>query len=137
MRRPYGAEQARIFLDKVLPVAPDVTVQIAHLCGAGGYDDPSVDEALSVFIEAIGKQDPRMARVYFDVSSVAGLGDWESKAGVIAERIRQLGLNRVLYGSDGAIAGNHPHEAWQAFKRLPLSEAEFAAIAGNVAPYLR
>jgi predicted TIM-barrel fold metal-dependent hydrolase len=34
-RRPYGAAQAQVFLDKVLPAAPDVPVQIAHLAGAG------------------------------------------------------------------------------------------------------
>jgi hypothetical protein len=28
-----------------------------------------------------------------------------------------------------------PHEAWAAFLRLPLSEAEFARIAANVPAY--
>ena len=37
-KRPYGAREARVFLDQVLPVASDVTVQIAHLAGAGTYD---------------------------------------------------------------------------------------------------
>ena len=31
---PYGREEARIFLDELLPAAPDVTVQVAHLGGA-------------------------------------------------------------------------------------------------------
>ena len=35
------------FLNEVLPVAPDVPVQIAHLTGAGAYDDPLVDQALA------------------------------------------------------------------------------------------
>jgi predicted TIM-barrel fold metal-dependent hydrolase len=74
-KRPYGAAQARIFLNEILPAAPDVPVQIAHLAGAGGYDDPSVDEALAVFVDAIARQDPRMAHVYFDVSGVAGYGN--------------------------------------------------------------
>jgi uncharacterized protein len=56
--RPYGAKEAKVFLSEVLPTAPHVTVQIAHLAGAGGYDDPSVDSALSVFIDAIAKGDP-------------------------------------------------------------------------------
>src|SRR5205085_3816070 len=50
-QRPYGAKQARAFLDEVLPSAPDVPVQIAHLTGAGTYDEPATDEALSVFVE--------------------------------------------------------------------------------------
>jgi predicted TIM-barrel fold metal-dependent hydrolase len=136
--RPYGANQAGVFLNEVLPTAPDVPVQIAHLAGAGGYDDPLVDQALTVFTDAVAKKDPRMTRVYFDVSGVAGLGNWEDKAALIATRIRQLGVDRVLYGSDGAVGGNlAPREAWAAFRKVPLSDAEFRTIENNVAPYLR
>src|SRR6266481_5479707 len=71
-KRPYGPSQATIFLNQVLPAAPDVPIQIAHLAGAGGYDDPSVDQALGVFVDAIAKHDPRMAHVYLDVSGIAG-----------------------------------------------------------------
>ena len=39
-KRPYGAAQVRVFLDQVMPMAPDVPVQIAHFAGSGpGYDD--------------------------------------------------------------------------------------------------
>jgi predicted TIM-barrel fold metal-dependent hydrolase len=38
-QRPYGAEHARVFLETLLPAAPDVPVQIAHLAGSGGYDE--------------------------------------------------------------------------------------------------
>jgi predicted TIM-barrel fold metal-dependent hydrolase len=31
---PYGADEARIFLNEMLPAAPDVPVQIAHLAGS-------------------------------------------------------------------------------------------------------
>ena len=51
--RPYGAREARIFLEQLLPEASEVTVQIAHLAGGGGYDDPATDAALAVFAEAI------------------------------------------------------------------------------------
>jgi predicted TIM-barrel fold metal-dependent hydrolase len=137
-RRPYGASQARALLDEVLPAAPDVPIQIAHLAGAGGYDDPLVDEAVAVFVEAISNRDARMARVYFDVSGVAGLGLWAEKANLIAERIRQLGVDRILYGSDGAGGGNPtPREAWIAFRQLPLTEVEFRTIEKNVAPYMK
>jgi predicted TIM-barrel fold metal-dependent hydrolase len=135
-KRPYGRKQAGIFLRDVLPAAPDVPVQIAHLAGAGGYDDPSIDEALSVFVDAIGKNDPRMAHVYFDVSGVAGYGEWEKKAVLIAKRIRQLGTSRVLFGSDGFGGGNlAPREAWAAFRRLPLSEEDFRVIETSTAPW--
>jgi nucleoside phosphorylase/predicted TIM-barrel fold metal-dependent hydrolase len=136
-RRPYGKTQARVFLNDVMPAAPDVPVQIAHLAGAGGYDDPAVDEALRVFIQAIASADPRTAHVYFDVSGVAGIGQWKDKANLIASRIRQLGVQRVLYGSDGTTDLLRPRSAWAAFRSLPLSNTELHTIASNVAPYMR
>lgn len=137
-KRPYGANEARMFLNEVLPAAPDVAVQIAHLAGAGGYDDPLVDQALAVFVEAIAKQDSRMAHVYFDVSGVAGLGRWLDKVSLVAKRIRELGVERILYGSDGAGGGNlTPRDAWRSFRQLPLSDVEFRTIESNVAAYLR
>jgi predicted TIM-barrel fold metal-dependent hydrolase len=136
MRRPYGARQARVVVD-LLASAPDVPVQIAHLAGAGDYADPTIDEALAVFIEAIAGDDPRMANVYFDVSSVARPGQSASQAELIATRIRQLGLERVLYGSDGAVPGNTPEEALARFRALPLTAAELRTIESNVAPYMR
>ena len=47
--RPYGAEQGRTFLEQLLPQAPDVPVQIAHLADAGGANDIPADSALGVF----------------------------------------------------------------------------------------
>ena len=137
LHRPYGAAQAQSFLNDVMPEAPDVSIQIAHLAGAGGYDDPSIDQALEVFVEAIAKRDVRTNHLYFDVSGVAGLGRWMEKAPLIASRIRQLGVQRVLYGSDGTADLLRPREAWSAFRQLPLSDPEFLTIETNVAPYMR
>jgi len=136
--RPYGAKEAKVFLSEVLPTAPHVTVQIAHLAGAGGYDDPSVDSALSVFIDAIAKGDPRMAHVYFDICGVAGMGQWQEKKTLIATRIRQVGVHRILWGSDGAFGGGvTPEQALRAYQQLPLSVEEFHTIDTNIAPYMR
>ena len=53
-------------------------------------------------------------------------------------RIRQIGVERVLYGSDAAASPlTYPKAGWSAFRRLPLSEAEFRVIANNIAPYMR
>lgn len=132
-QRPYGAPVAKIFLEQVLPAAPHVPVQIAHLAGAGGYDDVAVDEALEVFVRARAENDTRMRLVYFDVSGVAGLGEWRARSADIAKRIRQLGVDRVMYGSDGAVEGNTPATAWANFRQLPLSDVEFRTIATNSA----
>ncbi len=134
--RPYGTREARIFLEQLLPEAPDVTVQIAHLAGGGGYDDPAVDEAISVFVDAIERKDPRMKNVYFDACGIAIPGMWEDKARLIVKRIRQIGINRVLYGSDAATPDDLPKDALERWHKLPLTQEEFHAIENNVAPYL-
>jgi uncharacterized protein len=137
-RQPYGRKAAWTFLTEVLPAASQVDVQIAHLAGAGGFDDPTTDQALAVYVAAVARKDPRMRRVWFDASGVAGLGRWKAHLPRIARRIRQLGVERVVWGSDGAGGQDlTPAQAWQAFTELPLTAAERRTIAANVAPYLR
>src|SRR6266511_54173 len=133
---PYGRTEAHVFLDSILPAAPDIPVQIAHLAGAGGYDS-TTDAALSVFVDAIGRRDPRAKQLWFDVTTVTRSVTREN-AKLLAMRIRQLGVDRVLFGSDAAAGGNlAPRESWAEFLTLPLTEAEFRTIANNVAPYMR
>jgi predicted TIM-barrel fold metal-dependent hydrolase len=136
-KRPYGAAQAKVFLTQILPEAPDVTVQIAHLAGAGGYEDPTIDEALGVFADAIAAKDPRLKHAYFDISGVTRPGIEQDLNRVVA-RVRQLGLDRVLYGSDGGPnASGAPKARLADYERLPFTDAEFRAIADNVAPYMK
>ena len=135
-RRPYGAAEARIVLEKILPSAPNVTVQIAHLAGAGDYD-AATDSAAAVFAEAMRRHDPATARLYFDASGIGILAMDSVARRKMVERMREIGLDRILYGSDGAVPGFGPREYWAAFRTLPLSAAELRAIATNVAPYMR
>lgn len=135
--RRYGADAARVFLNELLPAAPDVPVQIAHLAGAGGYD-ATIDSALSVFTDAIARHDPRMKNLWFDATTVVRPGMSSHQLQQITARIRQLGIERVLYGSDAAANPlAYPQAGWEAFQRLPLTEAEVKVIANNVAPYMR
>lgn len=137
LRRRYGAGAARVFLNEILAAAPDVPVQIAHLAGSGGYA-ADTDSALSVFTDAIAKRDPRMKNVWFDATAVVRSGMTTAELQQIALRIRQLGTERVLYGSDAAASPlAYPQAGWKAFQRLPLTAAEFGVIANNVAPYMR
>lgn len=56
----------------------------------------------------------------------------------VVKRIRQLGVKRLLYGTDVAIGGNlEPRESWEAFCRLDLTDKEIKTVAKNIAPYLR
>jgi predicted TIM-barrel fold metal-dependent hydrolase len=138
-QRPYGAAQAQVFLEKLLPLATDIDVQVAHLAGTGpGYDDPPSDQAMAVLAEAVERHDRRTRRLWFDVATCVDLNISEANAALVAKRIRQVGVKRILYGSDAAVGTNlRPKESWAAFRRLPLTEAEFNQIARNVAPYLR
>lgn len=135
--RNYGRHEALTFLREILPAAPDVPIQIAHLAGAGDYD-PVTDSALSVFVDAIARHDPRVKNLWFDVTSVVMADITPEKAKLVAARIRQIGLGRVVYGSDAHFGGNPaPREGWAAFRKLPLTENEFRTIANNLAPYMR
>lgn len=130
--QPYGREHAQAFLNQVLPAAPDVTVQIAHFAGGGpGY----TDEALEVFAEAIAAKDPRTKNLYFDIATVAD-SQTDAVLRKFAERIRQVGPQRVLFGTD--MGPPMPRQSWSIFRSaVPLTDEEFKTIAANVAPYLR
>lgn len=133
--RSYGRAEALVFLNDLLPAAVDIPVQIAHLTGAGGYDS---DAVLEVFVEAIEKHDPRVKNVWFDVTSVVTADISPDDARLVAARLRQVGLSRVLYGSDAFFGGNPaPREGWALLRKLPLTNRELRTIAGNVAPYMR
>lgn len=132
----YGAEHARIFLEKVLPESPDIVVQIAHLGGGGRY---VYDDVLGVFADAMAARDPRMKNVYFDLTTVVDESVSTQMLDRLAGRLRQIGLDRILYGSDMTdIHHPAPIVAWATFRRrIPLTDDEVRRIAGNVAPYMR
>jgi predicted TIM-barrel fold metal-dependent hydrolase len=138
-KRPYGAVQARAFLEHLLPAAPDVPVQVAHLASSGpGYDDPPAHEAMAVLADAVETGDPRTSRLLFDAATNVGRDSSAANEALMVKLIRQVGVDRVLYGSDAAVGDNlRPREGWAAFRRLPLTDREFEQIARNVAPYLR
>ena len=138
-QRPYGAAQARVFLEELLPLAPDVPVQVAHLAGTGpGYDDPPADSAMAELAAAVRRGDPSTRRLWFDVAAVVDTAITPVQAALVARRIRQVGVERILFGSDAAVGENlRPRESWSAFRRLALTDDEIARIADNLAPYLR
>lgn len=134
----YGREHSEAFLNKILPAAPDIPIQIAHMAASG----PSYhsDDALEVFANACAAGDRRMKNVYFDVASMVTRDTPQATLELVARRIRQLGIRRVLYGSDRAGTSEDRSRGtwdWAAFQRLQLTAEEFRAIAGNIAPYMR
>jgi predicted TIM-barrel fold metal-dependent hydrolase len=132
-------EKAKAFVNQVLPVALDIPIQIAHLGGSGpNYDG---EETLKVFVDAITSGDSRMKNIYFEVSSEITKETPQATLELVAKRIRQLGLQHVVYGSDRAGTRDDRSKSgnwdWAAFLRLPLTQKEFKTIAENVAPYIR
>lgn len=137
---PYGKEQAEAFLKELLPATPDVVVQIGHLWGGNQF----VPSALKVFADAVAVGDPRAKNLYFDLTEIepaaAITKNPEKTMQEIAQFIRQIGLKRILYGSDAAATSNAPPTSlrWARLRgKLPLTNKELRVIANNVAPYMR
>jgi predicted TIM-barrel fold metal-dependent hydrolase len=133
---PWGREEALIFLNELLPAAPDVVVQVAHLASAGSPQDEGAQHALEVFVDAVARNDPRTRNLYFDATTLG-----EPPTPVNAQRwaaaIRRL-RTRVLFGSDATTAATTPGGVWTAMRKLlPLTDDEFNVIANNTPPYLR
>ena len=136
--RRYGREHAEIFLNQILPAAPDIPVQIAHLWGGDGFSEGALS-ALVAYADAVSAPHRATKNLYFDVTQLALiLRGRREVLERMATLIRQIGVSRILYGSDGPIFGNEqPAEAWATFRReLPLTSDEFKTIANNIAPYV-
>jgi len=134
----YGAEDARLFLDKCVAVAPSIDVIVAHLGGSGPGYSVQNDSVMAEFGAAAERGDPRMRNVYFDVASNVAEETTPQEAALVAKRLRQVGMPHVLYGSDLSVPGGTIKAGWALFRtRTPLTADELRTIAGNVRPFLR
>ena len=127
----YGAEDARLFLSRVVSSAPDIEVVVAHL-GYTGPGYPQADEVMAAFGEAAERSDPHMRNVYFDVATNVVEATTAEEAALVARRIRQVGASRVLYGSDLTPPGGSIRAGWEIFRsKVPLTGTELRQIAEN------
>ena len=134
----YGAEDARIFLEKVVPQAPGVEIVVAHLGASSPGYPPQNDEVMAVFAAAAERKDPRMANLYFDVSANVTDEITPADAALVAQRIRQVGPGRVLYGSDLNAPGGSIRRGWEIFRtKIPLTAAEMQQIVNNRTRFAR
>jgi predicted TIM-barrel fold metal-dependent hydrolase len=137
--RFYGPKEVELFLNRIAAQSPDITIQLAHLAGNGpGITSP---EALARFARARAAKDRRTKNLYFDFAGLVYKNMSAKEAELMVTRMRQIGLDHVLYASDSAPdgVGNAPtNEQWTLTRRkLPLTDAELRTIAENVAPYMR
>jgi predicted TIM-barrel fold metal-dependent hydrolase len=129
---PYGSREARIFLEQLLPETPDITVVLAHMAGAGDFDK-FTQQASAVYADAIARHDPRVRNLYFD----ACISATAAEAPPLAQRIREIGISRIFYGSDAPVKGNLPADALARWHNFPLTAEEFRSIETNLAPFLQ
>ncbi len=130
----------RFFLDEVLSAAPDIPVQIAHLWGGGDFSEGG----LEAFADLVESGHPSTRNLYFDLGDVPRVilqyepDKAQAIALMVVEQIRRIGVERIVFGSDGGMEGfQSPGEAWQALvEHFPFTPAELAKIANNVAPYI-
>jgi predicted TIM-barrel fold metal-dependent hydrolase len=134
----YGAEDARLFLDRLVAVAPSIEIVVAHLAGSGPGYTAQQDSLMAVFGAAAERGDPRMRNVYFDVATNVTAETTPEEGALVAKRIRQVGARHVLYGSDLSPPGGSIRSGWEIFRdRTPLTTEEKRTIAGNVTRFAR
>ncbi|MEA3540400.1 MAG: amidohydrolase family protein [Pseudomonadota bacterium] len=147
---PFTNANISTFIDTVLSEAGDLPVQIAHGGSFGGIDAATL-EALRLYGEAIERKAPGTANLVLDISAVAPL-DLSKLPGVPKDSIesrtadewraayvaqmRKIGLDRFVLASDWP-ALTPPAEYFAAERKaLPVTDAEWAVLCENVAPYL-
>ncbi|HEX9982926.1 MAG TPA: amidohydrolase family protein [Thermoanaerobaculia bacterium] len=134
----YGAEDAQLFLDQIVPKAPDIEIVVAHLGASGPGYSPQHDEVMAVFANAAERKDRRVNNLYFDVSSNVTEEITAADAALVVQRMRQVGLGRVLYGSDLSVPGGTIARGWEIFRtKLPLTSAELQQIVNNRTRFAR
>lgn len=135
--KDYTTDDARAFIDKVLPGIGDVPVQIAHGGSWGGLDQATVD-TLSLYADAIGKRakGTKTLRIELALLVVNDKTD-PALAASYVKVMRRIGMDRFVLGSDWP--GLYTPDAYYALlrKQLPLEPAEWRTIFGSEAPYFK
>ena len=146
---PFTPEGIANIVDKILPRAGDLPIQIAHGGSYGGVSQSGLD-MLAAFGRAISRKAPGTSRLVFDLSGVAQLDlsklsirdpaekrDYDELRKVFVAEMRRIGLDRFVLGSDWPALS--PPARYFADERaaLPVTAEEWAKLCGNVAPYLR
>jgi len=150
----YGYDDAKAFLLEVFAPTRNVHLTLGHFVGWGGYGEQT-DNAAGAVAELLEAGVIDGERITFDLSAtfLAEGGKYNPMAilfqlngqldsQLLVERIRSLGVERVVFGSDWnpdmkAALIDEPGRYAHALSRIGLNERELAIILTNTAPYLR
>jgi uncharacterized protein len=136
-------QELQTFIDDIIAPHPDLELYLAHLGGNGGYRVSArrVVQGMSAFFRSTENAGQRP--VYLEISGALlsrrsdGVpASRRSDATRLADDLRALGLERVLFGSDYPVF-DAPEFATLLRDRLPLTEAELALLMTNLSPRLR
>jgi predicted TIM-barrel fold metal-dependent hydrolase len=139
----YGPEDAKIFIRDVVPLAPDVPIQIAHV-GSGGGVNASVLAVLGEFKAAIMARPARLKNLYFDTAMVPDLVSNRRKlAGgaddvrALTKAMREIGLERFLPASDYTLGLDLKAYFTNQRAAFGFSDGEWRQLMNNQAPYVK
>lgn len=130
----YGYRQAAKFIDDIARHAPEVTFQLAHLAGWGGYDHHT-DGAVQAFLDAIDSGALDRSRIWFDLAAVVESTTPDTTLTQLVIRLRDIGIDRLLIASDWDETDLKTYVALLKDK-LDLSDAEWRQLISNEAPYV-
>ena len=134
----FGPEDVWLLLAQVVPRAPHTEIVIAHLGFAGPGYPPENDAIMAAFGQAALRSDPNMRNIYFDVATNVTVETTSEEAALVARRLREVGIERVLYGSDLSPPGGSIRAGWEIFRgKIPFTQAEFDELAGNRTRFAR
>jgi predicted TIM-barrel fold metal-dependent hydrolase len=136
-KKSWGTDDVRSLIDKVLPQADHVPVQIAHCDTWIGVDQAALD-SLRLYAEAIEHHAKGTEHLSFDLSGLF-LNDKNDPVMLQAfvAAMRRIGLHRFVLGSDWPVFVK-PADYYALLRsQLPLTAPEWDALSRNEAPYFQ
>ena len=102
----------------------------------GCYDE-STDGVVETFLDAIADGTLDRERITFDVAAVALDMIPDEALAPVVERLRAIGFDKVLFGSDWDAVETPAEHIETLRNRLPLGEGEWGRILANQAAYFK
>jgi len=129
----FGAAEAELFIQNVLPSAGSSWVQIAHAGGGLPQQDGNNLAVLRTFADHIAENDPATARVLFDISYVPAPDGTPEEAAAVLQQMRRIGMKRFLFGSDFNVLT--PLQEIKDIEKFSLTKKELRTLQQNCAPW--